>query len=66
MKTQIVALMALVAILVLPPVLYAQETDPVSVVNAWHDALNGYDVDTALSYRIMKARIFRPQLSASG
>jgi hypothetical protein len=50
MKTQIVALMALVAILVLPPVLYAQETDPVSVVNAWHDALNGYDVDTALSY----------------
>jgi hypothetical protein len=50
MKTRIVALMALVAILALPSALYAQETDPLSVVNAWHDALNGYDIDAALSY----------------
>jgi hypothetical protein len=50
MKTRIVALMALVAMLMLPPVLYAQETDPVSIVNAWHDALNEYDIDAALSY----------------
>jgi hypothetical protein len=50
MKTRIVALMVLVAMLTLPLVLYAQETDPMSVVNAWHDALNGYDIDAALSY----------------
>lgn len=50
MKTRIVALMALVVMLTLPPTLYAQETDPMSVVNAWHDALNGYDIDAALSY----------------
>lgn len=50
MKMRIVALVALVAILALPSALYAQETAPLSVVNAWHDALNGYDVDAALSY----------------
>ena len=50
MKTRIVALMALVAMLTLPLTLHAQETDPMSVVNAWHDALNGYDIDAALSY----------------
>lgn len=50
MKMRIVALMALVAMLGLPSALYAQETDPLSVVNAWHDALNGYDIDAALSY----------------
>ena len=50
MKTRIVVLMALAAMLALPPVLYAQETDPMSVVNAWHDALNEYDIDAALSY----------------
>ena len=50
MKTRIVVLMALVAMLALPSALCAQETDPMSVVNAWHDALNGYDIDAALSY----------------
>lgn len=50
MKTRIVALMALVVMLGLPSMLYAQETDPLSVVNAWHDALNGYELDAALSY----------------
>ena len=51
MKTRIVALMALVAILALPSALYAQETDPLSVVNAMHDALLiGGDIDAALSY----------------
>jgi ketosteroid isomerase-like protein len=50
MKTLIVALMAVVAMLALPSPLCAQETDPMSVVNAWHDALNGYDIDAALSH----------------
>ena len=50
MKMRIVALMALVAMLALPLAVFAQETDPMSVVNAWHDALNGYDIDAALSY----------------
>jgi hypothetical protein len=50
MKTRIVALMAAVAMLALPSTLCAQETDPMSVVKAWHDALNGYDIDAALSY----------------
>ena len=50
MKTRIVALIALVAMLGLPSMLHAQETDPLSVVNGWHDALNGYDIGAALSY----------------
>jgi hypothetical protein len=50
MKTRFVALMAAVAMLALPSTLCAQETDPMSVVNAWHDAMNGYDIDAALSY----------------
>jgi hypothetical protein len=51
MKTRIVALMALVAMLGLPSMLYAQETDPLSVVNGMHDTLlDGYDIDGALSY----------------
>jgi ketosteroid isomerase-like protein len=50
MKIRIVALMALVAMLAVPLAVLAQETDPMSVVNTWHDALNGYDIDAALSY----------------
>jgi hypothetical protein len=51
MKTRIVILMALVATLALPSALYAQETDPLSVVNGMHDTLlDGYDIDGALSY----------------
>jgi hypothetical protein len=57
MKTRIVALMALVAMLGLPSMLYAQETDPLSVVNGWHDALNGYELDAALSYFVNDAVI---------
>lgn len=51
MKMQIMVLMALVLLLGLPAVLYAQETDPLSVVNAMHDTLlDGYDIDGALAY----------------
>ena len=50
MRIRIVVLMALVAMLALPVAVFAQETDPISVVNAWHDGLNEYDIDTALSY----------------
>jgi len=51
MKTRIVVLVTLAAMLGLPTVLHAQETDPLAVVNAMHDALLiGGDVDAALSY----------------
>lgn len=68
MKTRIVAIMVVVAaILALPLVLYAQETDPLSVVNAWHDAINEYDIDTALSYLADGAVVtIVPPLEGSG
>jgi hypothetical protein len=51
MKARIVTLIALLAMLALPSMLYAQETDPLAVVNAMHDALLiGGDIDEALSY----------------
>jgi ketosteroid isomerase-like protein len=51
MKTRIVVLVTLVTALGLPAVLAAQETDPLAVVNAMHDALLiGGDIDAALSY----------------
>jgi ketosteroid isomerase-like protein len=51
MRTRMVLLMALVATLGLPSILSAQDTDPLSVVNAMHDALLiGHDIDEALSY----------------
>jgi ketosteroid isomerase-like protein len=51
MKMRIVVLVTLVAMLGLPTVLCAQETDPLAVVNAMHDALLiGGDVNAALSY----------------
>jgi hypothetical protein len=51
MKTRIMTLVALVAMLGLPSMLYAQETDPLSVVNSMHDTLlNGYNIEGALSY----------------
>ena len=50
MKTHIIAAVALVLILALPVALYAQETDPVPIVNAWTDALNAGDLEGALSY----------------
>jgi hypothetical protein len=62
-----VAPMVLVVVLALPLALYAQETDPLSVVDAWHDALNAYDIDTALSYLADGAVItFVPPLAESG
>jgi ketosteroid isomerase-like protein len=45
------------AILVLPGALYAQETDPLTVINSWLEALNAGDVDTALSYLADDAQI---------
>ena len=50
MKTHIILMMALVLMLALPVALYAQETDPVPIVDAWTDALNAGDLDGALSY----------------
>ena len=50
MKTRILVLTVLVLTLALPVALHAQDTDPLSIVNAWFDALNAGDVDAALSY----------------
>jgi ketosteroid isomerase-like protein len=44
------AVMVSVLLLALPGVLCAQESDPLSVVNAWVAALNAGDIDGALSY----------------
>lgn len=67
MKTRTVTLVTLVVVLALPLAVYAQETDPLSVVNGWHDALNAYDIDAALSYFADDAVItFVPPLEGSG
>ena len=50
MKTRAVAVIVSVVLLALPGVLYAQEPDPMSIVNAWVAALNASDIDGALSY----------------
>jgi ketosteroid isomerase-like protein len=50
MKTRIIAMTALALVLALPVALHAQETDPMSIVNAWLDALNAGDINAALSY----------------
>ena len=50
MKTHLIATTTLVVMLALPVALYAQDTDPMSIVNAWLDALNAGDIDAALSY----------------
>jgi ketosteroid isomerase-like protein len=50
MKTRILALTVLALALALPVAVHAQDMDPLSIVNAWLDALNASDVDTALSY----------------
>jgi hypothetical protein len=42
--------MALVLMLALPVALYAQEPDPIPIVDAWTDALNAGDLEGALSY----------------
>ena len=50
MKAGMVTVMVSVVLLALPGVLCAQESNPLSVVNAWVVALNAGDIDGALSY----------------
>jgi limonene-1,2-epoxide hydrolase len=45
MKTRLIAIATLVVVLALPGALYAQEADPVAVVNAMYEALNAGDID---------------------
>ena len=54
--------MVVLAILVLPGALYAQETDPLTIVNSWLEALNAGDVDAALSYVADDAQITSDQV----
>jgi hypothetical protein len=49
-KAGMIAVMMSVVLLALPVVLYAQEPDPMSIINAWVEALNAGDIDAALSY----------------
>ena len=50
MKTRIFILTTFVLMFALPGALYAQETDPVAIINAWLDAQNAGDVDAALAF----------------
>jgi ketosteroid isomerase-like protein len=50
MKARAITIVALVLLLTLTAALYAQEVDPLAIVNAWVAALNAGDVDGALSY----------------
>jgi hypothetical protein len=50
MKARMIAVMVFVVLLALPGTLCAQETDPMSVIDAWVAALNAGDIDGALSY----------------
>jgi hypothetical protein len=50
MKTRMILVVVLVVLFALPMALYAQETDPETVVMAAHDAMNAGDVEAALSY----------------
>jgi hypothetical protein len=61
MKRGILA-MVFLSTLVLPGALYAQETDPLSIVNGWLEALNAGDVDAALSYLADDAQITSDQV----
>ena len=49
-KAGMIAVMMSVVLLALPVVLYAQESDPMSIINAWVEALNSGDIDAAMSY----------------
>ncbi|MBL7183251.1 MAG: nuclear transport factor 2 family protein [Anaerolineae bacterium] len=49
MKTRLITIATLVLVLALPVALYAQETDPASVVTALYEACNAGDVDAALA-----------------
>jgi hypothetical protein len=50
MKTRILVLTVFVLTLALPVALYAQEGGPVSMISAWHDAMNARDADAALAF----------------
>ena len=50
MKARLFAVMMLVVLLALPVALYAQESDPMSIINSWVEALNANDIEAALSY----------------
>jgi hypothetical protein len=50
MKARLIAVIVSVVLLALPVALYAQEPDPMSIINAWLEALNAGDIDAALSY----------------
>jgi ketosteroid isomerase-like protein len=49
MKARLFVVTVSVVLLALPVALYAQEPDPVSTINAWVEALNAGDIDSALS-----------------
>jgi len=49
-KAGMIAVMMSVVLLTLPVALYAQESDPTPIINAWVEALNVGDIDAALSY----------------
>jgi ketosteroid isomerase-like protein len=50
MRIRVFFLAVMVLVLALSVAVHAQDTDPLSIVNAWLDALNAADVDQALSY----------------
>jgi ketosteroid isomerase-like protein len=50
MKARMVAVTVFVVLLALPMALNAQESDPMSIIDAWVEALNAGDIDAALSY----------------
>lgn len=62
MKKSVIAVTVVVVMLALPVVLYAQETDPLAIVNSWLEALNAGDVDAALSYLADDAQITSDQV----
>jgi hypothetical protein len=50
MKARVIVVTMSVVLLALPVALYAQEPDPMAIINAWVEALNAGDIDAALSY----------------
>ena len=62
MKKLVIAVTVVVVMLALSVVLYAQETDPLAIVNSWLEALNAGDVDAALSYLADDAQITSDQV----
>jgi ketosteroid isomerase-like protein len=50
MKARLFVAIVSAVLLALPVALYAQEPDPMPVINAWVEALNAGDIDAALSY----------------